>query len=102
VKISRRGDGAIEFACFSDGGAVHVLRDELHTIDHTLGNKEVSVVGWLMGRQWALCGRRSPGPGIQYGISEFEDERLCRRCIDVAGGLLESTDELFEHDLPSG
>lgn len=100
MQISRSPNGGIEFARFTPSGAVHILRNELHTIDHTLGSKTVSAAAWLMGRQWALCGRKAPTPGSQYGITEFADDALCRGCYKAASELLDSTDELFEHDVP--
>ncbi len=102
IVVGRSPDGEVEFARFRDGGKVHVLRAQLHTVDHTLGNKELSVTGWLLGRQWALCGRKGD-MGRQYGIREFADSDLCPSCERIGRGLLPGDGlAMFEHDLPQG
>lgn len=92
--VARDQGGDPAFAQFVEGGSVHVLREGLHTVDTTLG-LPMSTVGWLLGRQWALCGAKSL-PGVQCGIFEFADELLCSRCYRVAARLID-TDDLFRH-----
>lgn len=94
------------FARWSDLGRVHVLRNELHTMHHTVGHTLPSVkkplekpplvnmdVFYLLGRQWALCGSMG-GMGTQHGVSEFDDQDLCQGCYRRWPG---DKAKLFEH-----
>lgn len=97
-------DDEPRFARFAEGGRVHVLRAERHTILHTLGDLPAADpdqrpplvnmnIAYLMGRNWALCGKIGAQGGTD-GISHFDDADLCQRCYRAWP---HDTSLLFEH-----
>ena len=85
-----------QFARFKERGRVHVLRGDLTPLGHTADDKpaEVSAVQVLLAKQTGLCGIMGE-PGKLYGVSEFHDDDLCRRCWDLVPS--DESHRLFEH-----
>lgn len=83
------------FVRFTDGGAVHVER----TIEDAVGRvrSDIPFGSAIYARQAALCGRTGT-PGHLFGIAEFEDGLLCRRCVHATPD--DERVRLFEHDVP--
>lgn len=78
------------FVRFAATGRVHILGG-------FIAIEGSGIVGGLMRRESALCGKTGE-PGVQNGVACFHDDDLCQTCRRLFPE--ERSDELFTHPQP--